>query len=144
MRPDRRLRARGRDRAARRGRPAAPRRSATTPVPVEVVDSTDALQAMAAELARSKTPIAVDVEAHAEFSFEGFACLLQVSTHTKDYVVDCLALRAEVGPALRAVFADPAIRKVFHSCEGVDIPRLDRDFGIFTEVAVRRTSGSEW
>ena len=99
-------------------------------VPVEVVDSTDALQAMAAELARSKTPIAIDVEAHAEFSFEGFACLLQVSTHSKDYVVDCLALRAEVGPALRAVFADPAIRKIFHSCEGVDIPRLDRDFGI--------------
>ena len=28
------------------------------------------------------------------------------------------------------VFADPAVRKVFHSCEGVDIPRLDRDFGI--------------
>ena len=81
---------------------------------------------MAAALARSKTPIAIDVEAHAEFSFEGFACLLQVSARTKDYVVDCLVLRAEVGPALRAVFADPAVRKVFHSCEGVDIPRLDR------------------
>ena len=63
-------------------------------VPVEVVDSTDALRAMAAALARSKTPIAIDVEAHAEFSFEGFACLLQVSTQAKDYVVDCLVLRA--------------------------------------------------
>ncbi len=126
-------------------------------VPVEVVDSTDALQAMAAELARSKTPIAIDVEAHAEFSFEGFACLLQVSTRTKDYVVDCLALRAEVGPALRAVFADPAVRMVFHSCEGVDIPRLDRVRGprLFprhrreilpklTRRRPRRTSGSAW
>lgn len=108
-------------------RPAPAARPAQ--IPVQVVDSVDALRAMAQALERSKA-IAVDIEAHSEHSYEGFACLLQVSTAAQDYVVDVLTLRSEIGPALRAVFADPAVRKIFHSCEGVDIARLDRDFGI--------------
>jgi exosome complex exonuclease RRP6 len=84
---------------------------------------------MAQQLELSKA-IAIDIEAHSEHSYEGFACLLQISTAAQDYVVDCVTLRSDIGPALRAVCADPAVRKIFHSCEGVDIPRLDRDFGI--------------
>ena len=54
-----------------------------------------------------------------------------------------IALHRAVGPALRRAFADPAIRKVFHACDGVDLPRLQRDFGIFvvnvadTQIAAR-------
>ena len=55
---------------------------------------------------------------------------VQISTADADYVVDALALRFELR-ALAPAFADPNIRKVFHACQGVDIPRLQRDFGIF-------------
>jgi hypothetical protein len=37
---------------------------------------------------------------------------MQLSTRTKDYVVDALALRHCIGPALTPVFTDPAIVKV--------------------------------
>ena len=57
-------------------------------------------------------------------------CLVQISTADADYVVDALALRFELR-ALAPAFSDPKIRKVFHACQGVDIPRLQRDFGIF-------------
>lgn len=37
---------------------------------------------------------------------------MQLSTRTSDYLVDTLTLRDQIGPALAATFADPAIVKV--------------------------------
>jgi hypothetical protein len=45
-------------------------------------------------------------------SFQGFTCLMQLSSRTKDWVVDCLALRNQLGPALAPIFADPSVVKV--------------------------------
>jgi hypothetical protein len=45
-------------------------------------------------------------------SFQGFTCLMQLSSRTKDWVVDCLALRNHLGPALAPIFADPSVVKV--------------------------------
>lgn len=48
-------------------------------------------------------------------SFQGFTCLMQISSREADWVVDTLALRPHLGPALAPLLADPAIVKV-HNC----------------------------
>lgn len=41
----------------------------------------------------------MDLEAHSYRSFQGFTCLIQLSTRAADYVVDALALRSHIGEA---------------------------------------------
>jgi hypothetical protein len=50
-------------------------------------------------------------------SFQGFSCLLQLSTRSADWVVDCLALRGQLGPALAPLLADSAVEKVLHGAD---------------------------
>ncbi len=42
-------------------------------------------------------------------SFQGFCCLMQVSTRTADYLVDVIALRSHIGPHLAPMFADTKV-----------------------------------
>eukprot|EP00955_Chlamydomonas_euryale_P045465 353162-Chlamydomonas_euryale.AAC.2 len=44
-------------------------------------------------------------------------CRLAVSTRSADYVVDALALRSHVGPALAPIMHDPSIVKVLHGAD---------------------------
>ncbi len=53
----------------------------------------------------------------------------QISSRTKDYVIDTLSLRMELY-RLGEVFADPTKVKVFHGCDR-DILWLQRDFGLY-------------
>lgn len=55
---------------------------------------------------------------------------MQVSTRAADYVVDTLALRNEMGPALGKIMADPAVVKVLHGADH-DVVWLQRDFGLY-------------
>lgn len=86
-----------------------------------VVDTAAALQAMVAgireDLASEEEckALAVDLEHHQMRSFQGLTCLMQLSTRRRDWVVDTLALRREVGPALADIFADHTIVKVWHA-----------------------------
>lgn len=99
--------------------------------PVVWVDTVQSLKSLAAELeAPPGQAIAVDLEAHSYHSFQGFVCLMQLSTATRDYLVDTIALRVHVGPALAPCFANPSIIKVFHGADS-DIVWLQRDFGIY-------------
>jgi hypothetical protein len=50
-------------------------------------------------------------------SFQGFTCLMQISTRTCDWLVDTLALRSHIGPALAPILADPAKVKVLHGAD---------------------------
>lgn len=61
---------------------------------------------------RGERAIALDLEAHSFRSFQGFTCLLQLSSRAADYVVDTLALRGALGPALAPLLADPNVVKV--------------------------------
>lgn len=63
-------------------------------------------------------------------SFLGFTCLMQISTRSDDYVIDALALRNHLGPALAGTFADPQVLKVLHGADR-DIEWLQKDFGLF-------------
>jgi ribonuclease D len=58
-----------------------------------------------------------------------FIFAYQLSTRSKDYVIDTLLLRAEMHRLLD-VFSDPNVVKVFHGCDH-DVEWLQRDFGLF-------------
>ncbi|MBW2609268.1 MAG: HRDC domain-containing protein [Deltaproteobacteria bacterium] len=71
--------------------------------------------------------IGVDLEADSMFHYQEKVCLLQISTRSRNILVDPLSLE-DLLP-LSPVFADPNIRKVFHGAD-YDIRSLYRDFGI--------------
>jgi len=73
--------------------------------------------------------IAIDLEHHNYRSFQGFVCLMQISTRDQDYVVDTLELRGSLH-LLNQSFTDPNIVKVLHGAES-DIIWLQRDFGVY-------------
>jgi exosome complex exonuclease RRP6 len=50
-------------------------------------------------------------------SFQGFTCLIQISTRSEDWLVDALALRSRIGPALAPLLADPTVVKVLHGAD---------------------------
>ena len=56
--------------------------------------------------------IAIDLEHHETRSYAGLVCLMQISTRTKDWIVDTLKpWRADL-QVLNEVFTDPRILKV--------------------------------
>lgn len=78
-------------------------------IPLELVSTPEQLQAMAGAL-QGAPEVAVDLEAHAFRSFQGFTCLMQLSTRTVDYIVDTLALRSHIGRVFWLVFAGSCSR----------------------------------
>eukprot|EP00742_Colponemidia_sp_Colp-10_P009710 GILJ01010617.1.p1 GENE.GILJ01010617.1~~GILJ01010617.1.p1 ORF type:complete len:845 (-),score=130.47 GILJ01010617.1:81-2300(-) len=74
--------------------------------------------------------ISCDVEQHHQHSFQGFVCLLQLSSAKKDYIVDTLVLRGLVRRYLVRVFENASILKVMHGADQ-DILWLQRDFSLF-------------
>ncbi|KAG0288558.1 exosome nuclease subunit, partial [Linnemannia gamsii] len=73
--------------------------------------------------------IAIDLEHHDYRSFQGFVCLMQISTRDQDYIIDTLELRGSLH-LLNQAFTDPKIVKIFHGADH-DIIWLQRDFGIY-------------
>lgn len=105
----------------------------TRPLPVDetpliLVDREEDLYNML-EALKNCTAFAVDLEHHSFRSYQGLACLMQISTLTQDFIVDPFALRGKL-TCLNEVFADPKITKVFHGAD-YDILWLQRDFGIY-------------
>ncbi|KAJ2614825.1 exosome nuclease subunit [Coemansia sp. RSA 1365] len=96
--------------------------------PFAFVDTMEGLQGMLEHL-ESAEEIAVDLEHHDYRSYQGFTCLVQISTRQRDYVVDALALRSELW-RLNDITADPQRVKVLHGAES-DVVWLQRDFGVY-------------
>jgi len=97
--------------------------------PLEVVDTEDSLEALAAHL-EDCDEFAVDLEHHSYRSFKGFTCLMQISTRERDFVVDALKLRSAMRRALGDAFANENKLKVMHGADN-DVQWLQKDFGIF-------------
>eukprot|EP00761_Pharyngomonas_kirbyi_P013771 gb/GECH01013800.1/.p1 GENE.gb/GECH01013800.1/~~gb/GECH01013800.1/.p1 ORF type:complete len:847 (+),score=165.24 gb/GECH01013800.1/:1-2541(+) len=97
-------------------------------VDCEWISSSEDLKKMIEEL-EIESEIAVDVEHHDLRSFLGFACLIQISSRRKDYLVDPFDLRTELYH-LNRVFVHPNIVKVLHGADK-DIEWLQRDFGLY-------------
>ena len=96
--------------------------------PLICVDTCEGLEAMIVELSKVNE-IAVDLEHHSYHTFQGFTCLMQISTRTVDFIVDTLALRVEL-PRLATIFHNASIVKVLHGAQE-DVRWLQRDFGLF-------------
>lgn len=88
----------------------------------------DQLALMISEL-KTQTEIAVDLEHHSYRSYQGFTCLIQISSRTQDYLVDAIHLRSHLN-SLNSIFANPQILKVFHGSNS-DIKWLQKDFGLY-------------
>ena len=73
--------------------------------------------------------IAVDLEFHAYRSYQGFTWLMQLSTRSKDYIIDAILLRSEMY-LLNKIFTNPDIIKILHGAK-FDILWLQKDFGIY-------------
>lgn len=99
-----------------------------TETPLMFVDKEKDLKIMMQELMACKE-IAVDVEHHSYRTFQGITCLLQLSTRTKDYIIDTIALREDLH-VLNEVFTDPKIVKIFHGADS-DVEWLQRDLSVY-------------
>ncbi|KAJ3257880.1 Exosome component 10 [Boothiomyces macroporosus] len=96
--------------------------------PFTWVDTLEGLETLCKVLENSKE-IAVDLEHHDFRSFQGFTCLMQISTRDQDFMVDTLELRSELY-RLNESFTNPNIIKVFHGAN-MDVQWLQRDFGVY-------------
>ncbi|ORC93708.1 ribosomal RNA processing protein 6 [Trypanosoma theileri] len=96
--------------------------------PLRFLDSVTELEQMVEVLLQEKE-IAVDLEHHDFYSYQGFTCLMQISTRTEDFIIDCLKLRSSMYK-LAPVFLHPRILKVFHGARE-DVRWLQKDFGLY-------------
>ncbi|RKP12521.1 ribonuclease H-like domain-containing protein, partial [Piptocephalis cylindrospora] len=96
--------------------------------PAQWIDTLEALKVVTRKL-EGQSEIAVDLEAHDMRSYQGFTCLIQISTRKEDFLLDALVLRPHLH-LLNQAFTDPSIVKVFHGAT-MDIEWLQRDFGVY-------------
>ena len=83
------------------------------PAPI-IIDDDRALARLVSQLARQPV-IALDTEANSLYAYQERLCLLQVSTRSKDYLIDPLA---EIDLSLMApILADPCVQKILHGAE---------------------------
>jgi ribonuclease D len=82
------------------------------------------VEALADEL-HGETVIAVDLEADSMHRYRERVCLMQLSTSQRTVLIDPLP-GADLAP-LAGIFADPAVRKIFHAAD-YDLRSLYRDF----------------
>jgi ribonuclease D len=97
------------------------------------------------ELLRTEKHIAFDTESNSLHAYRGQTCLIQLSTHHQDFIIDPLLIE-DIG-VLGEIFADPNIEKIFHAAE-FDLICLKRDFdfdvvNVFDTMAAARVCGYE-
>lgn len=95
-------------------------------LPYVLLEQRSEVERLGAELKR-EVAIGVDLEADSMFHYHEKVCLLQISTSSRNVLIDPLAVQDL--SALAPVFASSSIRKIFHGAD-YDIRSLHRDFGI--------------
>jgi len=111
---------------------------------IEILTTDAKVAELAVQLA-AETAIAVDLEADSLHNYQEKICLIQISTTQRTVLIDPLAA-TNLSP-LRPVFADPAIRKIFHAAD-YDLRSLKRDFdlnvhGLFDTMICAQLLGEE-
>ncbi|XP_053688730.1 exosome component 10 [Sabethes cyaneus] len=95
---------------------------------LDIIDKVEQVPTLLNELKQAKQ-LAIDLEHHSYRTYQGFTCLMQISTREKDYIVDTLALREDL-QVLNEVFTDRKVLKVLHGAVS-DIEWLQRDLGLY-------------
>jgi ribonuclease D len=93
--------------------------------PPQYIDKQEEFERLIQELKGEKT-LAVDTEANSLFAYKEQVCLLQISSHKGDFIIDPLTVD-ELTP-IGAIFADTKIEKIFHASE-YDLLILNDEFG---------------
>ncbi|BGP39731.1 exosome nuclease subunit [Rhodotorula kratochvilovae] len=120
---------------------AAPAKPAPHPansfdkVPFEWVGDAHALERMVQDIRKAgedgHKDLAIDLEHHDMRAWAGTTCLIQLSTRSKDYVIDALEPAVRDGlDSLNEFFTNPEWVKVLHGASS-DIVWLQRDFGLY-------------
>ena len=97
-------------------------------IALKLVESVEQLLSMLDDL-KDQKEIAIALKDHSERSFQGFTCLLLISTRYTDYIIDALKLRSEL-EVLNEVLTEPTILKVLYNADS-DIVKLQRDFSLY-------------
>lgn len=113
-------------------------------LPAFQVDNPDQFQKMLADF-KGIRRLAVDTESNSLFAYSEQVCLIQFSTKKEDYLVDCLA-GVDIS-ALKKIFANPKVEKIFHAAE-YDILCMKRDYSfefasLFDTMQAARILGIE-
>jgi len=82
--------------------------------PPQFIDSQGGLKTASKHLLEEKR-LAVDTEANSLYAYQEQVCLIQISTHKDDFIIDTLAL--DDLTLLADIFQDPTIEKIFHASE---------------------------
>lgn len=90
------------------------------------IDTQEGLSETAKYLENEKV-ISVDLEADSLYHYKGKVCLIQLSTRSKNIVIDTVVLK-DIS-LLKKIFNDPGITKLFHGAD-YDIRSLYGDFEI--------------
>ena len=111
---------------------------------IEILTTKAQVAELAGQLA-AETSIAVDLEADSMHNYQEKVCLIQISTLQRTVLVDPLAA-TDLSP-FQPVFANPAIRKIFHAAD-YDMRSLKRDFnlsvhGLFDTMICAQLLGEE-
>ena len=98
--------------------------------PLLYVDTKSKLRQAIDEIVGHSCPeVAMDVEAHTYRSYQGFTCLIQMSTREKDYIIDPFPLWQDL-TMLNEITANPKIVKLLHGGFH-DVVWLQRDFSLY-------------
>jgi ribonuclease D len=92
----------------------------------ETIESADRLRSLVDEL-RGEPLLGADTEAAGYHRYFDRLSLVQLSSRARNYLIDPLAVD-DLSP-LEALFADPAVEKIFHDAD-YDVRILDRDAGL--------------
>jgi ribonuclease D len=92
--------------------------------PLTVIDTPARLQALLPELS-GEPYLAIDTESNGYYAYFEHICLIQISTETRDYIVDPLGAGNLDG--LGRLAANPAVEKIMHAASN-DIAGFKRDF----------------
>ncbi|CAO1625030.1 unnamed protein product [Sympodiomycopsis kandeliae] len=101
-------------------------------VPLTWIDTRSGIEQLAAHLQEDRVQeIAIDLEAHAYRSYQGLACLMQLSTRWGDYIIDLLSDQVRTSiEMLNTSFTHPEKVKILHGAEH-DVLWLQRDCGLY-------------
>ena len=95
----------------------------------ELIDTLESLVHMCNELKECDV-IAFGCESNSNLFYMEKTCLLQISCHESDYIVDTMALWNNLKEYIAPIFENPNIIKIGFSVASCDVPGLYRDFGV--------------
>lgn len=96
----------------------------------EYIDTEELLNNMTQKILKTDTEIGLDIEQTNLDSYQGYNCLIQISSSHGNYIIDAIALHDILPLYLRKICENEDIVKVFYG-GGSDLLWLNRDYGVF-------------